>query len=207
MATDQSYQSVVENREDAVICVSYTQNSACCTKKSPFGNPNHPNAALNLKWKKNNSDCHITKSVRFWTLIRCSFILTFSWKHKKQNKKPKSDQDQEGKGKEAQSMAELNQGLSSSEETENTLEAEEISLSYHTPWDNYDTAENKFFLSPAILPVCLLRHKTAHWLLIPESWLKDNGWLSSSSRMKKKIKRMWLRIQDVNVKTSPHGYW
>lgn len=30
-------------------------------------------------------------------------------------------------------MAELNQGLSSSEETENTLEAKEISLSYHTP--------------------------------------------------------------------------
>lgn len=148
MAADQSHQSVVEDREDAVICVSYTQNPSGCTKKFPFGNPNHLNAALNLKWKKNNSDCHITKSVRFWTLIQCSFILAFSWKHKKQNKKPKSDQDQEGKGKEAQSMAELNQGLSSSEETENTLEAEEISLSYHTPWDNYDTAENKFYLLP-----------------------------------------------------------
>lgn len=58
-------------------------------------------------------------------------------------------------------MAELNQGLSSSEETENTLEAKEISLSYHTPWDNYDMAENKFFIFPATLPVCLLSHKAA----------------------------------------------
>lgn len=124
MITDQSYQSIVENREDAVICVCPTlKTHLAIPKKLTFGNPNHPNAALNLKWKKNNSDRHITKSVRFWTLIQCSFILAFSRKHKKQNKKPKSDQDQEGKGKEAQSMAELNQGLSSSEETENTLEA------------------------------------------------------------------------------------
>lgn len=54
MAIDQSYQSIVENREDAVICVCPTLKThlAVPKKKLPFGNPNHLNAALNLKMKE-----------------------------------------------------------------------------------------------------------------------------------------------------------
>lgn len=168
MITDQSYQSIVENREDAVICVCPTlKTHLAIPKKLTFGNPNHPNAALNLKWKKNNSDRHITKSVRFWTLIQCSFILAFSRKHKKQNKKTKI---RSGSRRERQRGTVHGRAKSRTFQQWGNRKyfrgAKEISLSYHTPWDNYDTAENKFFISPAILSVCLLSHKTAHWLLI-----------------------------------------